>query len=168
MSVWHVQGCRHTLNRCTPIDPSAREHFYTMSPWTWYYRVLLLHQVSLTCGSMQMDRCTSSTIDPSATEHYYTMSPQTWLYRALLHQVSLTCGSMQMDRCIPPIDPSATEHYYTMSPQTWWYRALLHQVSLTCGRMQMYPAEMYTPWLIKPSGTVPYYTRSKKTNKLKI
>ena len=50
----------------------------------------------------------------------------------------------------------------------WWYRALLQQVSLTCSRMQTYPVQMYTSWLIEPSGTAPYCTRSKKTNEFKI
>ena len=48
------------------------------------------------------------------------------------------------------------------------YIVVLNHVSLTCGRMQVYPGQMYTARLTKPSGTVPYYTRSRKTNEFKI
>ena len=118
-SVWHMEECRCIQLRCSPS-----------LNWTYWYRALL-HQVSLTCGRMQMypGQMFPTPIKPSGTEPYYTRS--VW------------------PPSPPSIDPSGTEPYHTRScwsPSlnwTYWYRALLHQVSLTCGKMQTYPCQMY-------------------------
>ena len=60
--VWHVEECRCTQVRCT--SPTNRTEWYKA----------LLHQVSLTCGRMQMypGQMYPPLIKLSGTEHYYT------------------------------------------------------------------------------------------------
>ena len=101
----------------------------------WYKA--LLHQVSLTCGRMQMypGQMYPPLIKPSGTEHYYT----SWVWHVE------ECRHTQV-RGTP-----------TPANQTKWYKALLHQVSLTCQRMQMYPGQMYLPrysnWVVQSTTT---------------
>ena len=70
MSIWHVEACRHTKMRLSPLIKPQ-------------HLIALLHHVCLTWGSMQI--------------YWNEMYPpnQTQCFRALLHHVCLTCGSMQ-------------------------------------------------------------------------
>ena len=122
MSIWHVEACRHTQMRC--ISTHQTQCFRG-----------LLHNVSLTCGSMQ--KYPNEMYPPKlipVLQPYYTMS--VWHVEA--------CRHTQI-RCIPP---------------NWsqCFRALLHHVCLTYGSMQTHPNEMYPP--IKPGASEPYYTIS--------
>ena len=122
-SVWHVEECRCTQVRCSPlqsnlvvqspttpgqfdppsppsIEPNGTEPYYTRSVW---------HVEE--CRHTHV-RCTPNpSVKPSGIELYYT--------RSVWHVEECRCTQV---RCTPhpSIKPSGTE-----------YRALLHQVSLT-------------------------------------
>ena len=102
MSVWHVEACRHTQMRC--ISPNQTQCFRA-----------LLHNICLTCGSMQ-----------TYPNEMYPPN-QTQCFRALLHHVCLTFGSMQTypnENVLPQLKPSDSEPYYTMS--VWHVEACRH------------------------------------------
>ena len=156
MCVWHVQECKCTQVRCTPLsEPSTTHPYYTL--WVWHVDTYIWTKV----------QCTPSLIKPSATESYYTMF--------IWHVNECICNQIT---CTHPllIKPSDSGPFCSMSVlhveacrhtqmgcippnQTQWFRTLLHHDHLTSESMQTYPNEMCPP-LIEPSTSEPYYTIS--------
>ena len=138
-SVWHVEECRCTQVRCTPIPPlikpSGTEHNYTR--WVWHVEEFRCNQVTLHPPLINL--VVQSPTTPGQMSSKFKMRcihlscNWTQCYRALLHQVSLTCGRMHTysSQMYPPQSSLVLQ-----TPTT---------PCLTCGRMQTYPGQMYHP-----------------------